>query len=198
MKRNTENSIKIGVVIGAYDRDVEYIGELCKSLKACGHYVVLCYDANRHVPNADTVNSCDVFISGGTHKVRPPGHLRNMQRGHRELVAHGCEYSLSLTGDALIEMPEAIPGLIEMLDGMDVIAAQWNGSVSTMINFGKTQVMNDAFQAMPPGHPKNEVKLTKALEAQGADYKIYPCRKDDKGIWATIGFSRRSENYPPG
>ena len=197
MSKSIENSTKIGVVIGAYDRDVEYVGELASALKACGYYVVLCYDARESLPDIQTVNSCDAFVSGGGHKVRPNGHLRNMKNGHRILADIGCEYSLSLTGDAVLDKPEGITDLIGTLNGSDVIAAQWNKAVSTMVNFGKTEILNAAFQDMSYGHPQNEKKLKKALDNHGAKYTIYPCGEDNKGIWQKIGYWRRHGNYRP-
>ena len=185
----------IGIVICAYDRDVEYIGELAASVRARGHYTVICYDANRVIPDVETIGSCDYFSSGGGHKDRPNGHLRNMQRGHDILSDAGCKYSLCITGDAVLDMPENIPFLIDVLDVNAVMASQWGKAVGTMIYFGRTAVLDRALQRMAPDHPQNEKKFKVALDTLGALYKIYPCKSDDKGAWETIGYWRRHGNY---
>lgn len=197
MNQNSENTTKIGVVICAYDRDAEYMGDLARSLRSCGYYTVIGYDAQKEMPTSRTVNSCDYFFSGGGHLARPNGHLRNMRNGHRILVDAGCDYSLCVTGDAVIEEPDMIPELIGVLDGNDSVHSQWGRACGTMIYFGRASVLYKALRLMKNGNPQNEKKLKAALNELGASYKIYPCRAEDKGIWETIGFHRRHGNYMP-
>lgn len=198
MNQNSESTIKIGVVICAYDRDAEYMGDLARSLRSCGYYTVIGYDAQKEMPTSRTVNSCDYFFSGGGHKTRPGGHLRNMRNGFRALSDAGCQYGLSLTGDAVIEQPERVVELIPVLDGCCSIHSQWKRAVGTMIFFGEVGILNEALELMRGFQvQQNEKKLQAALNQLGAKYQIYPCRTDDKGIWETIGFHRRHGNYMP-
>ena len=189
---------KIGVVICSYDRDLRYVGKLATSLKAYGHYVVIGYDTNNSVPDAATINSCDVFFSGGGHLIRPPGHLRNMRIGHRLLCMAGCDYSLCMTGDAVIENPAAIPSLLLALGDADVLSTQWWNVVGTLIFFGDAAIVSMAIDAIPEGAPQNERKFQKALDNLRAKSIIYPYHVSDRGMWEELGYWRRSKNYPPG
>lgn len=188
---------KIGVIIGAYDRDVKYVGELGRSLKTAGYYVVLAYDAQSIAPDIKTINSCHYFVSGGGHLPRPAGHLRNMKRGHRILYHEGCQYSMCITGDAVIEEPEKIVDLIDILGDNNVIASQWKQGIGTMIYFGKTWMLHNVFRIMPDGITQNEKKFRRAMNELGGRAKICPCTEGDKGIWGDIGFWRRHGHYMP-
>lgn len=188
---------RIGAIIGAYDGSADNVGQLAHCLKEAGYYVVVGYDAVESLPSAQAVNSCDYFFSGGGIKGKDEGHAWAIRVGLGLLCDAKCNYVLSVTGDAIVKKPRHVLDLIEILGKNDVMASQWHQAVGTMVFFGKTWPMYRVFLEIHQGPPQIEKKFHGVLLYRKMSYIIQPCRRDDKGIWATIGYSRGRDNYMP-
>ncbi len=189
--------MKIGAIVCGYGKTAENIGKISATLKMTGIYTIIGYDAEDIMPNAEIVNSCDLFLSGGGHIGKRGGELRSLKLGIKALRDNFCEYILKLTGDVAIARPEAIPDLIEDLDGADLICNQWNGIRGTMIFFGRTDKLLKVFSDIAHGIPQLEVKFENAIIRNNIKATICPCHENDRGIWAKIGYERGNNNYPP-
>lgn len=188
---------KVGVIIGAYDGSAESFGPLAASLKEAGYYVVVGYDANETLPDAEAVNSCDYFFSGGGSKGKSGGHLWAIREGLGLLCDIHCNYFLSVTGDVSITKPEKIPNLIRILGDQAVMTSQWHEEAGTLAMFGKSWQMHRVFSGIQEGPPQLEKKFTRRLRLRNITPAIHPCRADDKGTWGIIGYKRGRENYMP-
>jgi hypothetical protein len=195
--------VKIGVLITAYDKTASDISALGQSMMEHEYYTVIGYDAHKIMPSADTVNSCDVFFSGGGWSGggwggKQFGELRNIRTGFELILSHGCHYALKLNGDSIIGRPEGIHELIKYLGDNDVITCQWWDQCGTMIFFGKPWPLAGIFSALDPAPPQIEKRFTTALNKHKMAYQIYPCTADDQGIWGSvIDFQRQNKNFPP-
>jgi hypothetical protein len=188
--------MKIGAIICGYDKTVNNIGKLAETLKGAGIYTVIGYDAQDAMPDTETVNSCDLFFTGGGHSGQRSGELKSLKIGIEILAGNYCEYTLKLTGDVTLSNPKKIADLVMELNGSDVITNQWNDIRGTMVFFGRTDKLKKVILDIPEGWPQLEKKFEKALIRNRVQCEIRECRKDNRGIWATIGYERGSGNYP--
>jgi len=195
--------VKIGVLITSYDKTANDIGALARPMMERGYYIVIGYDAHQITPSADTVNSCDLFFtgggwSGGGWSGKQFGELRNIRTGLDLVLSHGCDYVLKLNGDSIVGRPDGIPVLIKYLGSNDVMACQWWDQCGTMVFFGRSEPLVKVFSTLEPAPPQIEKRFTAALKSYEMKYQVYPCTADDQGIWGkAIGFQRESKNFPP-
>ena len=185
----------IAILVRAYDRDASYLNELIESLS--GFYTVVGYDTIATLPPVEAIQHCDYFFTGGYTKGKQGGDLFYTKNGLGVLYDK-YKYTLSITGDAVIALPENIPKLIQLLGDDDLIAPQWRRDCGTVMYFGLTQKLYLAFSDIIDERPQLERRFTKALKSNNIKYAISECRAGNLGMWGEVlGYRRRSNNYPP-
>ena len=190
---------EIGVIIRTYDRDADKLEALAKQMNNQGFFVVAGYDLVEKLPKPAAIRACDFFFCGGPWRGKQWGDIHHIREGLKVLAGHNIPFAFAINGDAEFNKPENIIVLIDKLDEADVLTTHWHKIAGNILLFGRTEKLLEAYRIIPDkGRPQHEKKMTTAFQEVGIKYVIHPCRKENKGIWDLVGYSRSSENYPPG
>jgi len=178
----------IAIIIPTYWNHSPWLRACLESCKKTGLYICLAYDnhlwhksdMNRMFPVPEVMALADMvgipprtrFVSVGV------GHAWNMIYNLKILHEFGFPYVLSIAGDCIMERPEGVPELFEMLGDADIICNKYNpdtiGDCGTLGVLAKTEVYLGYFECFIRnqyvGHATTEHRLFDFVHNNG--YKV--------------------------
>ncbi len=129
---------KIGdraILAPCHRSQIPWIKPCFESYKKTGYFVLMAYDnpffrstkTEQLLPSSEVMALPDAVVMKHQTYLRSVGasHLWNMLYGLKLLKGWGFTYVLNINGDCLLEKPENVGQVFDMLDGYDIHALSW-------------------------------------------------------------------------
>lgn len=144
---------KIGIIVPSHKYQNVWLGSCLKACSETGYWVLLAYDNpyyalnlrhDQSIPSVETLMYADQILlkpkTWGSGVGTP--HSWNMYLGLKMLKGLGFEYIFNINGDIILEKPEGVNKLFEVLGDGDIIACEYipGRYLGTMVWLAKTDV----------------------------------------------------------
>lgn len=191
---------RTAILITSHDAHIRHMREATLSALLSTEFVAVAHEVNRILPSREFIDECPIFVCGGKALGKQYGELRNYRRGLAMIHAmwrNDVDFVLKVPGDGIVGNPQGLRQLPALLGKADVLSPQWNGHVSSMVQFGRLSTLRRLWDNVGEIEVQVERELHKAMKQLGLVAKVMPITRADRGIWREVlGFWRIGGNYP--
>jgi len=182
--------MSIATLITSCPHHLQWLEQSIKLVYKKSDYLILGYDHKNLLPPADLTNLCDVFFTG-TPKGKQRGETFSLRIGLM-IARYHADYVLKLSGDCILEKPDGIRNLPDLLGNDDIISVNWNQIGGTLLFFAKTVPIFEAMLDVPDlNAPQIERRLNHCIGTHKLKRRILPMEHEqgatgNNGIWSEL------------